>query len=184
MYGLSSIVMLVARLADTPDIWVAFRSPWKKYEFAWCGDIYDYSWHLAHRTGDLTLHDAESQAIANEIDAMTDVFKLGDSADWRGTFARTTADGWPVYNLDVDDGFMHDGRFGVDVIVTYFDHQTGGAWSLFYDGMDGEQMAGTVNLKGTNRWREHVFYIEDARFANRAETLSRGQPGRWFRSAS
>ena len=154
-------------VTNTPDIWVAFRSPWKGYEFAWCGDIYDYSWHLVSELETLPYADAESQVVANEIDAMTSVFKLGDSADWRGTFARTTADSWPVFNLDVDDGFMHDGRFGVDVVVTYFDHQRGGAWSLLYDGSSGEQSAGTVSLEGTNQWREHVFYIEDARFANR-----------------
>ncbi|HEY52082.1 MAG TPA: DNRLRE domain-containing protein, partial [Caldilineae bacterium] len=150
--------------SNTPDVWIAFHSPWK--ENAWCPDIYDYSWYLVSELETLPYADAESQAVANEIDEMTGVFDIGDSADWRGTYARTTADSWPVFNLDIDDAFMHDGRFGVDVVVTYFDHGAGGAWSLIYDGVKGEQSAGTVSLEGTDQWREHVFYIEDARFAN------------------
>ena len=151
--------------ASTPDIWIAFHSPWK--ENSWCPDIYDYSWYLVSELETLPYTDVESQAVANEIDEMTGVFDKGDSADWRGTYARTTADNWPVFNLDIDDAFMYDGRFRVDIVVTYFDHRSGGAWSLLYDGSAGEQSAGTVSLEGTNQWREHVFHIEDARFANR-----------------
>ncbi len=151
--------------ATTPDAWIAFRSP-RKWDDKWCPDIYDYSWYLTSELETLPYTDAASQDVADEIDDNTGVFGVGDAADWRGTYARTTNDSWPFYNLDIDDAFMHDGSFHVDVVVTYFDHSAGGAWSLLYDSIGGEKSAGTVSPKGTNRWQEHTFSIEDARFAN------------------
>ncbi len=151
--------------STTPDVWIAFHSPWRGYKYRWCEDIYDYGWYLTSELETLPFADRESQAIANEIDKKTGI-QNDDSEDWRGTFARTTADDWPVLNLDIDDSFMHDASFVVDVVVTYFDHQAGGAWSLVYDGQDGETLAGIVSPKGTEKWQEHTFRIDDARFAN------------------
>jgi len=152
--------------STTPDVWITFRSPWKEYDDAWCEDIYDYDWYLTSEIETLPFADADSQDVVYEIDKKTGVLN-GESADWRGIFARKTANDWPVLNLDIDDDFMHNGPFRIDVVVTYFDHQAGGAWSLVYDGQDGETSAGIVSLEGTNQWREHTFSIEDARFANR-----------------
>ncbi len=155
--------------SSTSDVWITFRSSWENDD-TWCPDIYDYSWYLVSELETLPYVEVKDQANVNDIDKNTRIYDIGDSADWRGLYARTTADSWPVFNLDIDDAFMHDGHFDVDVVVTYFDHQSGGAWSLLYDGIGGKQSAGTVSLEGTNQWREHTFHIGDARFANGLES--------------
>ena len=155
---------------NTPDVWIAFRSPWK--EKAWCPDIYDYSWHLISEMETLPYADAESQDIVDAIDLATGAFDIGPQSDWRYYYARTTADVWPVFNLDIDDDFLYGGVNEVDVIVTYFDHDKGGKWALYYDSTGGEKNAGTVTLTGSNTWKKEVFRITDARFANGLPSFS------------
>ncbi len=155
---------------STPDVWIAFRSPWK--EGAWCPDIYDYSWHLTSELETLPYADAESQQKANMIDAATGAFDIGPKSDWRHYYARTTADIWPVFNLDVDDAFLFDAPTPVEVAVTYFDHSKGGKWTLYYDSATGEKLAGTVTLTGSNTWKIQTFRLDDARFANGLKPFS------------
>jgi len=149
---------------NTPDVWIAFRSPWK--EGAWCPDIYDYSWYLKSEMETLPYADAQSQDRVDAIDLATGVFDIGPQSDWRYYYARTTADVWPVFNLDIDDAFLYGGVNDVDVIVTYFDHDRGGEWRLVYDSVEGEKVAGSVPLTGSNTWQRKIFRIKDARFAN------------------
>jgi len=50
--------------------------------------------------------------------------------------------------------------------VTYFDQGTD-TWSLEYDGPGGvSTTAGIVTKGNTNTWKKHIFFINDARFAN------------------
>ncbi len=156
---------------NTPDVWIAFRSPWKKG--AWCPDIYDYSWHLTSEMETLPYADAPSQDRVDAIDLVTGAFDVGPQSDWRYYYARKTADAWPVFNLDVDDAFLSGGVNEVDVIVTYFDHNRGGKWTLVYDSVEGEKVAGSVSLTGSNRWRKKVFHLTDARFANGLSPFSK-----------
>ena len=156
---------------NTPDVWIAFRSPWK--DGAWCPDIYDYSWYLKSEMETLPYADARSQDWVDAIDLATGVFDIGPQSDWRYYYARTTADAWPLFNLDIDDGFLYGGVNEVDVAVTYFDHDRGGKWTLVYDSVDGERIAGSVSLTGSNTWRTKVFRINDARFANGLSRFSK-----------
>ena len=149
---------------NTPDVWIAFRSPWK--EKAWCPDIYDYSWFLRSEMETLPYADAESQDMVDAIDLATGAFDIGPKTDWRYYYSRTTADAWPVFNLDIDDAFLHGHANDVEVVVTYFDHDQGGKWALYYDSTSGEKLAGEVNLAGSNTWKTVTFRLRDARFAN------------------
>ncbi len=149
---------------NTPDVWIAFRSSWK--EKAWCPDVYDYSWYLISELETLPYADAESQSKVDAIDLATGSFDIGPQSDWRYYYSRTTADAWPVFNLDIDDGFLKGGVNEVDVSVTYFDHDRGGKWALYYDSASGEKLAGEVKLGGSNIWKTKVFRLKDARFAN------------------
>ncbi|HID34145.1 MAG TPA: hypothetical protein EYP25_06165, partial [Anaerolineae bacterium] len=155
---------------STPDVWIAFRSPWK--EGAWCPDIYDYSWHLTSELETLPYVSAVDQKKVALIDSATGVFDIGPPSDWRSYYARATADIWPAFNLDIDDAFAANIPGDVDVVVTYFDHVHGGKWALYYDSAAGEKLAGVVTLTGSNAWKTHTFRLEDARFANGLRPLS------------
>ncbi|RME82338.1 MAG: DNRLRE domain-containing protein, partial [Caldilineae bacterium] len=150
---------------DTPDVWIAFHSPWKTSN-TWCPDIYDYSWYLTSELETLPYVTPEEQEVVNQIDLATGAFDVGPGWDRRRYYARTTADVWPVFNLDVDDDFMFGGRNEVVVEVTYFDHDGGGEWALYYDSVEGEKLAGVVTLAGSNTWQQTIFRLDDARFAN------------------
>ncbi len=156
---------------NTPDVWIVFRSSWK--EDAWCPDIYDYSWHLISELETLPYADAESQSVVNVIDQATDMFDVGPQSDWRYYFSRTTADLWPVFNLDIDDDFLYNGSNEVDIVVTYFDHDQGGDWALYYDSVSGEKLAGRVTITGSGQWKTKVFRVTDARFANGLPVFSK-----------
>ncbi len=149
---------------NTPDVWIAFRSSWK--ERAWCPDVYDYSWYLRSELETLPYADAESQDRVDIIDFATGAFDIGPKTDWRYYYSRTTADVWPVFNLDIDDAFLYGGVNDVVVAVTYFDHDRGGKWALYYDSASGEKLAGEVSLTGSNTWKTATFELPDARFAN------------------
>ncbi len=164
--------------STTPDVWIAFRSPWK--EGAWCPDVFDYSWYLTSELETITYADATSQALVNAIDEATGVFNIGPQDDWRYYYARSTADSWPVFNLDINDAFLTKGDNQVDIIVTYLDHDKGGQWALYYDSASGEKLAGAVELTGSNTWKTHIFHVEDARFGNGLKPLSRASRAQGF----
>lgn len=155
--------------STTPEVWIAFRSPWK--QGAWCPDIFDYSFYLRSELETLPYWSREVQAVVNEIDAGTGVFDIGPQSDWRSAYARQTTATWPLFNLDVDDRYLYDKTGAVDVTVTYFDHTYGGKWALVYDSVEGERLAGRVKLTGSNRWLSHTFHLTNARFANRLPTF-------------
>jgi len=163
---------------NTPDVWIAFRSPWKGE--SWCPDIYDYSWHLISELETLPYVDAKSQLIANAIDAVTGVFDVGPQSNWRYYYARTTANAWPAFNLDIDDDFMYGGVNKVDVIVTYFDHDKGGKWALYYDSVQGEKLADAVSLTGSNTWKTKTIRISDARFSNHLKPIAKSSRAQGF----
>ena len=148
----------------TPDVWIAFRSPWK--EESWCEDVYDYSWYLTSEMETLPYADAESQAFVDEIDVATSAFNVGPESNWRYYYARKTAEQWPVINLDVADAYLQNWHGGVNISVTYLDHQSGGRWALYYDSESGEKLAGIVPLTGTGAWKEAIFTLDDAVFNN------------------
>lgn len=101
--------------------------------------------------------------------------------------------GNPEYiNVDVDDNYMYDVPLftAVEVSVEYFDGEKG-KFNLTYDTHNPEEgkfianndrFGGStliVNLTGTNEWRTHTFYLEDARFANRLSAGTDFRVGIW-----
>ncbi len=101
--------------------------------------------------------------------------------------------GNPEYiNVDVDDNYMYDAPVftAVEVNVEYFDDEKG-KFNLTYDTHNPEEgkfianndrFGGStliVNLTGTNEWKTHTFYLEDARFANRLSAGTDFRVGIW-----
>lgn len=88
--------------------------------------------------------------------------------------------GNPEYiSVDVDDNYMYNvPEFtAVEIAVDYFDGETG-KFNLSYNTHNPEEGKFIANndryggstiivyLTGTNEWKTHTFYLEDARFAN------------------
>jgi hypothetical protein len=153
----------------TPDAWIAFHGG----SDAWCGDTGDYGWYLVHRqqaTGD-----SRMSLSANERGGRT-------AKGWQGAYSRSTdlQMGTPALYLDLDDAFMYGGERAVQVEVTYWDgtpDMAGATWELAYDATGSAgKLAGSVTLRGSDRWVTQPFTLLDATFRNRLPDQS-GQPG-------
>lgn len=160
----------------TPDAWVALRGAGQGS----CGDTGDYEWFLRHRAeaaGDSLLSYAPGQAG----------FHLGKT--WQGAFSRSTdvANRRRALYFDVDDSYMYGGERVVSVEVTYWDgtpDMAGLTWELAYDAANApKQVAGSVTLRGTDRWLVHPFVLADATFRNRLPDAA-GKPGNDLRLAA
>ncbi len=69
--------------------------------------------------------------------------------------------------FDIDNGYISgQTQTKVKITVKYFDIGTD-EWSLKYDSLSGEKIAGTIKKTGTKQLKEAVFNITDGRFANR-----------------
>jgi len=94
-----------------------------------------------------------------------------------GRFARKTlqASGNTRMRFDIDNTFMYNSTFsGATITVTYYMTGTG-RWQLKYDSLSGglERVATPVDStnpwveqKNAGVWKQAVFYLPDARFAN------------------
>ncbi len=83
------------------------------------------------------------------------------------------ASGNPYMWFKIDDRFLFGGSNTVTITVTYLDVGTG-AWQLRYDAADGREKAAIplgsttpyVHKQNTRTWKQAVFVLNDARFAN------------------
>ncbi len=105
----------------------------------------------------------------------------------------TAGNGNPEYiNVDVDDNYMYNVPIftAVEVAVEYFDDENG-KFNLTYNTHNpeaGKYIANNdryggstliVNLTGTREWKTHVFYLEDAKFANELSAGTDFRVGIW-----
>jgi len=72
----------------------------------------------------------------------------------------------PYMFFMIDDGYVPGTQqYKATIKVGYFDIGTD-KWSLKYDSVSGEKVAGTVTKTGTKQYKEITFTVNDAKFAN------------------
>lgn len=62
--------------------------------------------------------------------------------------------------------YQHDGSYGVNIRVVYFDKGTG-SWKLNYDSTSGIKTAYTLTKANSGQWKEKIVTLTDAYFGNR-----------------
>ena len=174
-----------ATLENTPSVWVAMREhrvPWQPCN----GDPVPGPWYPQWGNYDFWLEQDDEVPGGRTVPETNDptITEMGDNDDPYNPALPLGREAWAVRRTDqatgnpymffkVDDGYLFGGSNPVTITVTYLDRGTD-TWSLRYDAAGGvEQTAWPqgssvpwVQKEGSNQWRQAVFIIEDARFAN------------------
>jgi hypothetical protein len=170
-------------LAQSPSVWVALREA--GYKDSWYPQKGNYSWFLyqddsvpggqtvasTYRSPRDLVHDDDyddyGQGATVRAEIETDQTFLGPSKEGWICRRTDTSSGNRYMAFKVDDRYAHDDVYRATITVTYFDRGND-SWSLLYDaGSDVNQVAGTIQKTNSNTWKQAVFAVYDARFANR-----------------
>lgn len=134
---------------DTPSVWTALRET----EYDWFPDYGNYEFYLYQ-------NDAVSGGKTVPL------FAVGTAAEGRYTRRTDQATGNHSMYFDIDDAYVYGGSNKATVTVTYYDQGTD-TFELRYDGTTGaDLLAGRVKKGNTKTWKDAVFNITAARFAN------------------
>jgi hypothetical protein len=178
------------QIDETPSVWVALR------ETGYRDNFYpqkgNYSWWLIQddsisqgRTVPTTYLPKRNIVHPADYDFYGEAAVVNPNVETNQSFLGPSKEGWICRRTDqasnnrymyfkIDDRYMYGGPAEATISVRYFDRGFD-SWQLQYDAVgDAYKVAGTISKGGTNAWKDAVFTVTDARFAN-------GQAGADFR---
>jgi len=180
---------LGATVDNTPSVWVAMRDARAPWQTCWQSRMippqWQEEWYPQYGNYDFWLYQRDGMVGGRtvvETNSCTTYSGIPlDMPECNGSLP-PGREGWVIRRtdeptnsymfLDVDNGYIHGGSNTVTITVTYWDNAND-TWGLKYDAVNGERWAvpdGSgdewVRKTGSNTYKQAVFHIDDARFAD------------------